>query len=179
MQNRFPAMRSPLFVRQPTPDEDHALDEALRSPVSFTLRRAQIVRLSEQGQRTSEIAEALGCCVQTVRNAIHAFNNDSLACLTPGKPGPKDPECLFDEAKQERLLEIAHRSPRSFGKARSTWSLSLLAEVAFEQGVTEEEVSHETIRQAIHAVGVSWKRAKDWIESPDPQYAIKKNSETA
>jgi transposase len=172
-------MKPPLFVRPPTAEENHALDEALRSPVSFTLRRAQIVRLSAEGQRTSEIAEHLGCCVQTVRNAIHAFNNDGLACLSPGKPGPKAPERLFDEEKQDRLMEIAHQSPRHFGKARSTWSLSLLAEVAFAEGVTEEEVSHETIRQAIHAVGVSWQRAKDWIESPDPQYAIKKNSETA
>lgn len=172
-------MKAPLFVRQPTAEEDQALDEALRSPASFTLRRAQIVRLSAEGQRPSEIAEALGCCVQTARNAIHAFNNDGLACLTPGEPGPKDPERLFDEAKQDRLMEIAHRSPRHFGKARSRWTLSLLAEVAFEQGLTREQVSHETIRQAIQALGVSWQRAKDWIESPDPQYAIKKNSETA
>lgn len=172
-------MKSPLFARQPTDEEGHALEEALRSPVSFTLRRAQIVRLSEQGQRASEIAEHLGCCVQTARNAIHAFNNDGLACLTPGEPGPKDPERLFDEAGRDRLLEIAHLSPRHFAKARSTWTLSLLAEVAFEEGLTEEQVSHETIRQAILAVGVSWRRAKDWIRSPDPQYAIKKNSETA
>jgi len=24
--------------------------------------------------------------------------------------------------------------------------------------------------------GVSWKRAKDWISSPDPNYELKKNS---
>jgi transposase len=172
-------MKAPLFVRQPTAEENQALDEALRSPVSFTLRRAQIVRLSAEGQRASEIAENLGCCVQTARNAIHAFNNDGIACLTPGEPGPKDPERLFDEAGRGQLLEIAHLSPRHFGKARSSWTLSLLAEVACEAGLTEELVSHETIRQAIQAIGVSWRRAKDWIESPDPQYAIKKNSEIA
>jgi hypothetical protein len=52
-----------------------------------------------------------------------------------------------------------------------------LAEVSYEQGLTEEQLSHETIRQAIHALGASWQRAKHWISSPDEQYAIKKNSE--
>jgi transposase len=172
-------MKAPLFVRQPTAEEDQALETALRSPISFTLRRAQIVRLSAQGRRAREIAQGLGCCVQTVRNAIHAFNHDGTDGLRPGAPGPKDPERIFDEEKQQRLLGLAHQPPRHFAKARSTWTLSLLAEVAFEEGLTEHEVSHETIRQAIEALGVSWQRAKDWIESPDPQYALKKNSEIA
>lgn len=172
-------MKAPLFVRQPTAEEEQALEEALRSPIGFTLRRGQIVRLSGQGRRASEIAQSLGCCVQTVRNAIHAFNHDGIDCLRPGAPGPKNPDRIFDEEKQKRLLEIAHQRPRHFAKVRSTWTLSLLAEVAFEEGLTEHEVSHETIRQAIEALGVSWQRAKDWIESPDPQYAIKKNSEIA
>jgi hypothetical protein len=76
-------------------------------------------------------------------------------------------------------LELAHQRPRDFSKERSTWTLPLLAEVAFEEGLTEHMVSNETIRQAILEMGHSWQRAKDWIRSPDPQYALKKSNETA
>lgn len=172
-------MPAPLYVRPLSTEEQTALDEALRSDVVFTLRRAQILRLSARGKRSGEIAEALGCWPQTVRNAIHDFNERSTESLQPKKSGPKDPERIFEEEKREALLELAHQSPRTFSKNRSTWTLELLAEVAFKEGLTERVVSHEAIRQAILAMGHSWKRAKDWIQSPDPQYALKKSSETA
>lgn len=172
-------MKPPLFVRELSPEEQTALDEALRAESIFTRRRAQILRFSAQRLRPPQIADGLGLSSQAVRNAIHDFHERGLESLERRPMGPKDPERLFDKAERERLKEIAHRSPRHFGKARSTWSLPLLAEVAFEQGLTEHEVSHETIRQAIHALGSTWKRAKHWIRSPDPQYALKKTSETA
>jgi transposase len=162
-----------------TEEERDALEEALRSEEAFTLRRAQIVRLSARGKRAPEIAEQLGCTAQTVRNAIHGFNEEGTESLHREKPGPKDPDRIFEEEEREALLELAHRSPRDFSKERSTWTLPLLAEAAFEEGLTEHTVSNETIRQAILEMGHSWQRAKDWIRSPDPQYTLKKSSETA
>ena len=35
-------------------------------------------------------------------------------------------------------------------------------------------LSPETIRQAFLRLGVSWRRAKHWLTSPDPAYARKK-----
>jgi hypothetical protein len=54
------------------------------------------------------------------------------------------------------------------------WTLELAAEVSFEQGLTRERVSDETIRATLKRLGVHWKRAKRWITSPDPEYARKK-----
>lgn len=172
-------MSAPLYVRSLTDEEKEALEEALRSDEAFTLRRAQILRLSARGKRSTEIADKLGCSAQTVRNAIQEFNESGTGSLRREKPGPKDPDRIFDAEKREALLELAHQSPRAFEKERSTWTLRLLTEVAFEEGLTSHLVSHETIRQAIQAMGVSWQRAKGWIQSPDPQYALKKSSETA
>ena len=172
------AMPDPIYVRSLTEEEEEALEKALRSERTFVLRRAQIVRLSARGKRAPEIADQLGCTAQTVRNGIHDFNEEGIESLHPGKPGPKDPDRIFGEKKREALLDLAHRSPRDFSKERSSWSLQLLAEVAFEEGVTDHVVSDETIRQAILAMGHSWQRAKKWIQSPDPQYALKKSSET-
>ena len=77
------------------------------------------------------------------------------------------------------VIALLHQSPRQFGKARSTWTLALAAEVCAEHGITAERVSDETIRDALKRLGVGWRRAKTWITSPDPQYALKKTGVTA
>jgi hypothetical protein len=35
-------------------------------------------------------------------------------------------------------------------------------------------VSDESVRRLIKRLGLTWKRAKHWITSPDPQYLVKK-----
>jgi hypothetical protein len=70
-----------------------------------------------------------------------------------------------------------HRSPRELGRQSSLWTLKDAAEVSFEEGLTNERVSRETIRATLSRLGVRWERAKRWIESPDPQYARKKGLE--
>src|SRR5262249_55819066 len=125
------------------------------------------------------IAEGLDCSEQTVRNAIKQFVDNGVSSLVAPTMGPKNPSRIFDAARRERLMGIAHQSPRIFGKARSTWTLGLLAEVCRVEKLPDEPVSTETIRQAIVALGSSWQRAKDWITSPDPQYLLKKATPAA
>jgi hypothetical protein len=55
----------------------------------------------------------------------------------------------------------------------SQWTLERVAAVAYAEGITPRQVSGETIRYALHQVGVNWKRAKNWIHSPAPAYAQK------
>jgi hypothetical protein len=54
------------------------------------------------------------------------------------------------------------------------WTLPLAAQVAYEQGLTAWAVSGETVRATLARMGVRWRRAKQWITSPDPEYARKK-----
>jgi transposase len=138
-----------------------------------------VIRLSAQKRHLDEIADALDLSTSGVRRIVHDFHERGLDALRRQPMGPKDPARTFDTEKATRLVAIAHQSPRDFGKDRSTWTLPLLAEVAFAEGLTAREVSGETVRQAIVALGHSWQRAKKWIRSPDPQYAIKKSSATA
>ena len=77
------------------------------------------------------------------------------------------------------MRALLHQSPRTFGKPTSVWTLEQAALVSFEQGLTPERVSGETIRAAVHRLGVGWKRAKRWLTSPDPAYARKKAPATA
>ena len=167
-------MQASLFVRPLTETECVTLIAGLHSPAAFTLRRCQILLASARQEHVPAIARALGCNTQTVRNAIHAFNQSGLDALTAGSTRPHRIAAAFDPVAAERLRALAHQSPRQFGHATSVWTLDLLAAVCFAQGITPARVTGETIRVTLKRIGVRWRRAKGWITSPDPAYRRKK-----
>ena len=158
--------------------EREQVKAGLRSPDAFVLRRCQIVLASARGEQAPAIAQRLGCGDQTVRNALHAFTARGLAALRPASRRAKTIRRAFDAAGAERLRALLHQSPRTFDKPTGLWTLGLAA-VSFEQGLTAEPVSDETIRMTLKRLGVGWKRAKRWLTSPDPAYARKKGRVTA
>ena len=172
-------MQAPLFVRALSADERIALEAGLHSSCGFSSRRCQMLLESADGKHTTAIARTLRCNDQTVRNAIHDFAQRGLAALQPKSSRPHTTPAVFTDQARERLRTLLHQSPRSFGKASSIWTLELAAEVSFAQGITTRKVSDETIRTALKHLKVSWKRAKHWISSPDPDYLSKKNGATA
>jgi transposase len=173
-------MRRPIFVRPFTAAEQQVIDAGLHSSDAFVLRRCQILRASTRGEQARLIAEALGCDDQTVRNVIHTFNAHGLVVLTAGSSAPHQTRhAVFDPARREQLRALLHQSPRTFGKPTSVWTLDLVAEVAYAEGITPREVRGETIRNARARLDVRWKRAKHGITSPDPAYARKKRHATA
>ena len=174
MQVTIHNMKTPLFVRPVTDAERAQLATGLRSSDAFVLRRSQILLASARGESAPHIARQLGCDDQTVRNAIAAFNSRGLAALRKGSSRPHRFRVAFDLARGEQLRALLHQSPRTFGKPTSLWTLELAADVSFEQGLTPERVSGETIRATLERLGIRWKRAKRWITSPDPEYARKK-----
>jgi transposase len=171
-------MKPPLFVRPLTTAEWTALRRGLRAKDAFTLRRCQVLLHSAQGQRPSQIATALGCGTQTVRDALHAFAHEGLDCLHQKPTIPHAPHTAWPKDRDEDLRALLHQSPRALGKPTSLWTLELAAEVCHEKGWTPHRLNRETLRRALKRLGVGWKRAKHWLVSPDPQYARKKNSAT-
>jgi transposase len=171
-------MKPPLYVRPLMGAECDALKAGLRSSDAFTLRRSQILLASARGDRPPAIAHQLGCASQTVRNTIRAFNERGLDALQERSRRNHTIHTSFDTATLEQLQALAHRSPRDFGHPTSIWTLDLLADESARQRLTSRRVSDETIRVAIKRLGTSWKRAKHWITSPDPEYARKKGDAT-
>jgi transposase len=171
-------MRPPIFVRTLEDAERAQLEAGLRSSDLFVLRRCQILLASARGQRARQIAEALGCDDQTVRNVIADFHARGLDCLRRRSRRPHRIHALLDAGTREKLRDLLYQSPRAFGQPTSVWTLSLLAEVAFAKGITSRQVSAEAIRQALLRLGIRWQRAKRWISSPDPAYGQKRGPAT-
>ncbi len=171
-------MIPPIYVRPLTEEERQRIEAGLRSSDAFVLRRCQILLASARKQKPQEIADALGCDDETVRRAIADFHERGLACLQPRSSRPHTIATAFDEETLQKLKAMLHQSPRLFDKPTSVWTLSLAAEVAFAEGLTDWLVSDETIRLALKRLDVNWRRAKHWITSPDPEYARKKGDAT-
>jgi transposase len=171
-------MRQPIFVRPFTEEEQQRIETGLRSSDAFVLRRSQILLASARGERVPSIARALSCDEQTVRNAIHAFNQKGPEALQAGSSRPQHLRTALSGVDADAFKALLHRPPRECGFQTSLWTLSLVAKACVKQGWTVSQVSDETIRQTLKRLGINWKRAKHWITSPDPQYQVKKTLAT-
>src|SRR5918994_6951504 len=89
-------MKTPIFVRSLSLEERKALQAGLRSKNTFTLRRCQMLLASSRGEHAPRIAESLGCGPQTVRDAIHDFNERGVDALAAKSSRPRRTRDAFD-----------------------------------------------------------------------------------
>jgi transposase len=157
-----------VFVRRVTTEERQQVEAGLRSADAFRMRRCQLVRASAYGAGVPRIARQVGGSEQTVRNVVHAFNIQGVACLQRPSSRPHTPRERLGSREAQQLQALLPQSPRTFGHPTSLGTLEVAAEVSCAQGLTPQRVSRGAIRTALRHVGVSWQRAKDWITSPDP-----------
>ena len=172
-------MKARIYVRDLTEEEQQTLIAGLRSSDAFVLRRSQILLASTRGESASSIAKALSCDEQTVRHAIHDFNQTGPCALQAGSSRPHHlATVLRADVTAEQFKTVLHRPPRDFGFQTSLWTLELLVKQCVRLGWMGRPVSIETMRQTLGRLGINWKRAKRWITSPDPLYQQKKRLAT-
>lgn len=164
-----------LYVRELTPEETQALETGLRSNSAFTVRRCQMLLSSAKGLKAQTIAQQLHCSDETVRATIHAFHAEGLTSLHEKSNRPHSATFSFSPEALARLPDIVAASSRAYGQPHSLWSLERLAVVCHQQGLTETQISYETMRDAVQRAGINWKRARKRIHSSDAAYPIKKS----
>jgi hypothetical protein len=173
-------MKQPIFVRPLSSAEQATVAAGLRSSNVFRLRRCQIIAASARGEPVLTIARVLSCNPQTVRTAIHAFDQHGVAALATGSSvAHRRPHTALPGAAAEALRDLLHRSPRACGTPTSLWTLPLAAEVSFTQGLTARRVSGATIRATLARLGVRWRWATQGMTRPDPAYLRTKGGATA
>src|SRR3954464_11778483 len=110
----------PLFVRELSDPERHALQAGLRASGGVTLRRCHILWASARRDTTTVIAQAVGCSPQAVRNVLRAFETRGLPVVALQPRRPHTAAKVFDTERSQWLKALLHQSPRQFGKVRST-----------------------------------------------------------
>src|SRR3954454_24848497 len=96
----------PLFVRELSDPERHALQAGLRSSDGFTVRRCPILLASARRDTSPVIAQAVGCRPQAVRNVLRAFETRGLAVLALQSRRPQTASKLFDTERSQRLTAL-------------------------------------------------------------------------
>ena len=161
-----------IHIRKITEKEQETLDHWERVDDVVKYRRARMLRLSEMGKVSGEIAEVLGVHVETVRETINAFNEGGIAAITP-RPRSGGRPRQYTQEVAEKAKDLVREGPPS-EEGRATWTLRGLGQALARHFEHLETVSHEGVRRMLIREGVKWYRAKEWIISPDPDYAVLK-----
>jgi transposase len=156
------------------------LARSAHAPADWILH-AQMVARSWDGLRTRQIADALRCHPQTVRDHLHAFNERGVDGLGI-KPGAgRKPRLTEDERSvilalvklppsgkptYELTGELAAPDP----EGEPEWTLDTLTAAAREHGI---EVARSQVRRIFRREGVRWRRTRLWATSKDPDFAPK------
>ena len=173
-----------LFARAPlTATEERQIRKlagARHAPGDW-IRRARMILLSWQGQRTTAIAATLGCHPQTVRERLVRFNAAGLDGLGDRSGAGRRPR--LTEQERSVVIALARSDPpgktvrRSDGELdpgrpdkEAQWSLDALTAAARERGIA---IARSQVRRILKKEGVRWRRTHTWATSEDPDFAPK------
>jgi transposase len=120
-----------------------------------------------------EIAQKIEKSVDGVRKWIKAFNRNGIAGLNPARKVYVNAaqRRAVREQKRQRILEIVHARPHSFGINRSNWNLPSLA-LAYRQKYNHK-MSPITAGRLLRQSDYRIKRVPKVLSSPDPRYREK------
>jgi putative transposase len=148
-------------------DRAALLDRAATAPDHLTRQRALILLLLHAGATWAVITAGLGCSSATIARWAAGYRAGGLEALAPPRPRPR----RLATWAAAIVAWVLTRSPRDFGFARSRWCCAAVAVVLAEgPGV---RAGRETIRRALHAEGLVWRRPRPVARRRDPDRGAK------
>jgi len=162
-----------IKVRAITSQESEILDRWQRLDDVVRYRRARMLRLSEANWKCPAIAQVLGLHVETVRQTIKDFNQGGVATIAP-RPRSGGRRPVYTKEVAQAAEDLARQGPPAEA-GRATWTLQSLAEAIVGHFDHIPSMSHETARRLLIQRKVFYRRAKEWLISPDPLYALRKS----
>lgn len=126
------------------------LRAARKAKDAATRIRYMIVLHTAAGKSQRQIAEALGCCLATVKRVRSRWREHGEAGLIDRRED-RSAAAKADEAYAAQLLKVLEGSPPDFGQRRPTWTQELLIKVMLELGYPP--ISRTTIGRLLHRLG--------------------------
>ena len=166
-------MAEPVRVRRLTDAEGQTLQRIVRRGKhgSIRVRRALIIMASASGTTVPAIAQLVQADQDTVRDVIHAFNQQGLAALDPRWAGGRPRLISADD--EAFIVQTATTRPERLGRPFTHWSTRKLAGYLADNPVRVVAVGRERLRQLLRHHKISFQRTRTWKESSDPEREAK------
>jgi transposase len=148
-------------------DRQGCLDLFRSAPDHATRQRALILLLLSAGVRYATLTAALGCSSATAARWVARYRAGGLPALSAR---PARPTRLAAWAALVVGWVLTLR-PQAFGFARSRWSCATVAVVLREDH--RLRVGRESVRLALRAAGLVWRRPRPVVRRRDPDRGAK------
>jgi len=156
------------------------LAHSAHAPADWIFHAKMVVR-SWEGLRTRQIAEALHCHPQTVRERLHAFNTRGVDGLGMQPGSGRRPR--LTQLERSTILGLVTLPPPGKPTYELTgelttpdpegepeWTLDTLTAAAQQRGI---QVARSQVRRIFRQEGIRWRRTRLWATSKDPDFAPK------
>jgi transposase len=152
-----------------TEDEKKKLEAHKAGNHVYRKKRATAILMANDNLSMLEIVMELDCHVGTVYDWLRKFREKGVDFVLAKKDFSKNNEELKE--RTDRLIRILRQSPHDYNINRTTWIQKDLVRVyEKEYGKT---LSGATIRLALKKANHTWKSARSFVPTPDPEYRQK------
>src|SRR5512144_2253799 len=128
-------------------------------------RRTLAVLEFDHGRSAADIARMLGVTRKCIYDWVGAYLEDRDPASLEDEGGRGRP-LLLDEDQEHLPEALLAASPQDLGYPHTSWTVPLLREVL--EIATEQRVSDDTLRRALHRLDYVWKRPRYDLD-PDPE----------
>lgn len=134
-------------------------------------RRARLIWLLAGGYSLAEAGRYVGLHYTNAHQWKKRFEAEGLPGLQ-SRPRQGRPR-VYNEAAEDRVVDLATSRPKDLGLGFSTWSLTKLA-VHLREREQLAGISHETVRRILRRRGLRFLTGRTWCESDDPEFEAKR-----
>lgn len=132
-------------------------------------KKATALLMASEGRTLVETMEATGAAKGTIYRWLRNFRKDRMESIEVHVHAPAREQAKAE--RQTRVIDIVHKMPSLYGINRTTWTYGTIAEAFQKEYGTA--ISVDMVKAVIHDTDYSWRRARNVLTSPDPDYKAK------
>ena len=133
--------------------------------------KAVVLIESNKGSEIIDIVKKVERSDDKVKEWIRAYEKNGLKALFRKKRKINEIQILHIKNKKNNLIKLIHETPHIHGINRASWCLKSLSKAY--QKAYGEPLSKTSISAYIKSEGYSFRKAKETLTSPDPNYREK------
>ncbi|MBI2354264.1 MAG: IS630 family transposase [Deltaproteobacteria bacterium] len=159
-----------LSLRTPLSDEEIKLLNRYKLGIHKKYsKKATAILMASEGRTLVETMNTTHAAKGTIYRWLRNFRKDRMESIEVHVHAPaKERE---KAERQKRVIDIVHTMPSLYGINRTTWTYGSIAEAY--QKEYGAPISVGKIQGVIHDTNYTWRRARNVLTSPDPDYKAK------